>query len=155
MSAGLVARVGGVALAAVVVSNIIKIVTTPVVKLPYEKLFAIAKKQNSTASNEKYPLKGKIAIVTGSTNGLGEQIAKQLYRLGATVVIASRTYQKCVDTAEKIDTGYPESCGKILSRTLDTSDLDSVKQFVEWYRTEFEQLHYLINNAGLYSVYQD
>ena len=148
MSPGLFARAGGAALAVVVVSNMIRVVTTPVVQLPYEKLFTIAKKKHGTAANEKYPLKGKIAIVTGSTNGLGEQIATQLYRMGASVVIASRTYKKCVATAEKIAAAYPESCGKIQSRTLDTSDLDSVKDFVEWFRKEHTQLHYLVNNAG-------
>ena len=47
-------------------------------------------------------LKGITAIVTGSTSGLGRQIATELYRYGAHVVVASRNRRKCRQTIREI-----------------------------------------------------
>jgi hypothetical protein len=80
-------------------------------------------------------LKGITAIVTGSTSGLGKQIATELYRYGAHVVVASRNRRKCRLTIREIRrqhnaTGAP-AVGRLEVGVLDTSDLDSVAAFAK------------------------
>ena len=145
VSPAFLARLGSGALAMYVVACVVQVVTAPVAKLPFPTLEALAVKR---FGKSKDPLKGKIAIVTGSTNGLGEQIAAQLYRLGAEVIIASRTNSKCEVTSKKIESEYPESSGKITTHTLDTSDLKNVQSFVAWFQGQYKQLDFLVNNAG-------
>lgn len=148
----LAVRMGAAAAVVYMVASIVQVMTTEAVKLPLDKLTALAKKRIGCKDSEKYPLRGKVAIVTGSTNGLGEQMAIQLHNLGATVVIASRTFDKCVSTGAKILALHPDSCGKIFTRVLDTSDLDSVKSFADWFSATSERLDYLVNNAGRFLV---
>jgi 3-oxoacyl-ACP reductase-like protein len=148
LTIGIVAQIGAVAAAVYMFTSIAQVMMADVVTLPLDKLEALARKKTGVKDGELYPLRGKVAIVTGSTNGLGEQIAIHMYRLGATVVIASRTYDKCVSTGKNMSKLYPESCGKICTHALDTSDLQSVKDFANWFLKEKNRLDFLINNAG-------
>ena len=91
-----------------------------------------------------------IAIVTGSTSGLGEGIASELYKYGFTVVIASRNHEKSVRVIDDIRSRYPGSAGHLIYGRLDTSDLDSVKEFSSWFIETFDHLDYLVNNAGIH-----
>ena len=102
--------------------------------------------------NELAPLINVHAIVTGATSGLGREIASELYGLGATVILASRSAKKTDDVARTILQEYPDSQGTLVSeKTVDTSSLDSVKDFADWYTTKFgETLHVLVNNAGIH-----
>ena len=97
------------------------------------------------------PLSHVHAIVTGATSGLGREIACELYGLGATVILASRSAKKTADIAESIKKEYPDSTGTLsFEKTVDTSSLDSVKEFAEWYQKKFTDLHVLVNNAGIH-----
>jgi NAD(P)-dependent dehydrogenase (short-subunit alcohol dehydrogenase family) len=69
--------------------------------------------------------------------------------MGATVILASRTPKKMEETKSEISKLYPDSPGTLVAdQVLETSDLDSVVQFVKWFRTNYSQLHFLVNNAG-------
>ena len=98
------------------------------------------------------PLLNVHAIVTGATSGLGREIASELYGLGATVIMASRSAKKTADVAATIKKEYPKSQGVLMfEKTVDTSSLDSVKSFVEWYTEKYSvSLHVLVNNAGIH-----
>lgn len=104
------------------------------------------------------PLRGKIAIVTGSTAGLGQQVAADLFELGCTVIVASRTVRRCNETITRIKeeyaarhgTGRDKMCGKLEAMQLDTSDLDNVRAFVKAFHKTHSSLHLLINNAGIH-----
>lgn len=98
------------------------------------------------------PLLNVHAIVTGATSGLGREIASELYGLGATVIMASRSAKKTADVAATIKKEYPKSQGVLMfEKTVDTSSLDSVKSFVEWYTEKYsDTLHVLVNNAGIH-----
>ena len=48
---------------------------------------------------EQFNLKGKVAIITGSSKGIGKSIAKALAEQGAQVVISSRSQEACDEVA--------------------------------------------------------
>jgi NAD(P)-dependent dehydrogenase (short-subunit alcohol dehydrogenase family) len=69
--------------------------------------------------------------------------------MGATVILASRTPKKMEETKAEILKLYPDSIGTLVAeQKLDTADLDNVVSFVQWFRSKYRQLHYLVNNAG-------
>mmetsp|Transcript_6173 Transcript_6173/g.10308 ORF Transcript_6173/g.10308 Transcript_6173/m.10308 type:complete len:425 (-) Transcript_6173:107-1381(-) len=92
---------------------------------------------------------GLVIIVTGSTSGIGQRVAQELYAYGATVVIAARNPTKSEGIIEELRTTCPGSKGKLVHGKLDTSDLDSVRDFVTWFNGQFDHVDYLVNNAGI------
>ena len=90
---------------------------------------------------------GKTVIITGANVGIGFETALALYRSGANVVITCRDTQKAKETIEKLQ--KTNGKGQLESAILDLSDLDSVKHFAEEFIQKHNQLHILINNAGV------
>lgn len=96
-------------------------------------------------------LTGKNAIVTGANSGIGQQIATDLLRLGATVYLACRNEKKGEDAIEQILWSIPGARPRLRLLKLDTSDLDSVRTFAEqWSTRPARQQHIdiLVHNAG-------
>lgn len=91
--------------------------------------------------------KGKMAIVTGSSSGIGFEAARVLANKGATVIIAVRSAEKGEKAAAKIREQNKEADVKVLK--LDLADLASVKEFAEDFKKNYSQLDRLINNAGV------
>lgn len=106
--------------------------------------------------DEDYPFLGLTAIVTGSTAGLGKEIAAELYNLGANVIIASRNEAKCKEIVSEIKLKiFPSRTrGSLEVGVLDVSDLDSVITFVNHFKKSHSSLHYLINNAGIHYIHK-
>lgn len=94
--------------------------------------------------------KGKdtIVVITGSTGGLGLALAEELYRFGITVIIASRNEDRCKSTIEAIKKKYPDAKGVLDYGVVDTGDLQSVVNFVKWFKSKYSYLNILVNNAG-------
>ena len=90
-------------------------------------------------------LKGKVAIVTGASSGIGEATARELAWRGAAVVLASRAAEKL----EALEREIPASGGRALAVKTDVSDKDSVEVMVGKAVEAFGSLDILINNAGL------
>jgi len=90
-----------------------------------------------------------VIIVTGATSGIGQKIAEEMYRYGATVIIASRNAAKGEAVMEEIMAANPGSRGKLVFGKLEISDLDSVRDFVKWVNSNYKQIDYLVNNAGM------
>lgn len=93
-------------------------------------------------------LTGKRAIVTGSSSGIGEGIAKMLAREGAAVVVQGRN-----ETAgRRVQQEIEAAGGKAILAISDLSTDDGAKRVVDKALTEFGAIDILINNAGSFLV---
>jgi 3-oxoacyl-[acyl-carrier protein] reductase len=92
-----------------------------------------------------FRLDGKIALVTGASQGIGEAIAKRLAAQGATVVCAARTLSKLQAVADAITA----EGGKADVLAADLSDGASVRAAVATTVERHGAIHILVNNAGI------
>ncbi|MEX1032350.1 MAG: SDR family NAD(P)-dependent oxidoreductase [Cellvibrionaceae bacterium] len=105
--------------------------------------------RNSTALDiiEGIDLKGKIAIVTGGSSGIGTETARALAVAGAELILPTRDLEYGSAIADKLITESGNS--KIRNYEMDLSDFDSVRRFADNFMTEYRQLDILVNNAGI------
>jgi NAD(P)-dependent dehydrogenase (short-subunit alcohol dehydrogenase family) len=98
----------------------------------------------------KLSLKGKTAIVTGSSSGIGLAVALELYRLGCDVTVTSRSIARSESAIKKIkdQVGF-EGDGSLQPAALDLSDLESVEKFSREFRNKHHRLDFLSANAGM------
>ncbi|CAN6463456.1 unnamed protein product [Victoria cruziana] len=100
------------------------------------------------------PLNDLTCIVTGSTSGIGLEIAKQLAESGAHVVMACRRTQAGKELIHKWHSEW-SGMGPPLNvevMELDLLSLDSVRRFAAAWNARSGPLHVLINNAGIFSI---
>ena len=90
-------------------------------------------------------LKGKVAIVTGASSGIGEATARALAGRGAAVVLAARNEEKLRSLEREVSAAG----GQALAVEIDVADEASVRDMVERAAAEFGHLDILVNNAGL------
>ncbi|NXD81580.1 DHR13 reductase, partial [Halcyon senegalensis] len=92
-------------------------------------------------------LRGRTAIVTGGSGGIGAATALELARCGARVVLATRSAARGEAAARRIrtETGNPE----VRFMHLDLASLRSVRAFASTFLRQEPHLHLLINNAGV------
>ncbi|MFQ5867647.1 MAG: SDR family NAD(P)-dependent oxidoreductase [bacterium] len=94
-------------------------------------------------------LKEKIALVTGSTKGIGKAIAFELAREGANIVINSRNQSE----AEQVAHGIHDKMGvKTLALRADVSSIEEVKTLVKKTVDYFGRIDILVNNAGVFEI---
>jgi NAD(P)-dependent dehydrogenase (short-subunit alcohol dehydrogenase family) len=86
------------------------------------------------------------AIVTGSTRGIGEGIAKRLAAEGANVVVTGRTVESGEAVAEEI---REETDGEATFVEADMRDPDDIAALVEATAEEYGSIDILVNNAGV------
>jgi 3-oxoacyl-[acyl-carrier protein] reductase len=102
---------------------------------------------------ENQALKGKCAVVTGASSGIGRAIAIALAREGAGVVIASRGKSGKKDALLAIREEIQASGGKALAVKADVSREENVKRLVEKAVEEFGRVDILVNNAAIFPHY--
>lgn len=90
---------------------------------------------------------GKIAIVTGANSGIGYETARALAHKGATTILACRNAQKGQAALAQIEQEKPR--GTAVLMLLDLNDLDSVREFADAFKAQYQRLDLLINNAGI------
>ena len=90
----------------------------------------------------KIDLSGRVALVTGSTRGIGRSIAETLTECGAKVAVVGRDQGKAQEVAVAIG-------GEARGFACDVADVPSVTKLVEDVEKTFGSLDILVNNAGL------
>jgi len=83
-----------------------------------------------------------VALVTGSSRGIGFEVAKQLAARDYRVIVTSRSEKSAAAAAAKIGSNA-------VAHALDTSDAASIRQLAAWIKSEFSQLDIVVNNAGI------
>ncbi len=96
-------------------------------------------------SLEQFSLKGKIALVTGASSGLGACIAKGLASAGATVVVAARRKQLLQTLVADIET----EGGKALAVQMDVRKKQDISAAFDLVEKNIGTIDILINNAGV------
>ncbi len=93
-------------------------------------------------------IRGKVALITGGTKGIGYGIAQALMSQGINVAITSRSQDAAEKAASKLNANGNDSV-HALGLEADVRKLDSQKNAVEKTIAEFGQLDILVANAGL------
>ncbi|MEG3122870.1 SDR family NAD(P)-dependent oxidoreductase [Sphingomonas sp. GB1N7] len=93
-----------------------------------------------------FDLTGKVAIITGSTKGIGKASAFELAQHGAKVVISSRKQDACDAVAGEINTKY--GAGTAIAVAANISDKAGLQHLVDETRAVFGQIDVLVCNAA-------
>jgi len=93
-----------------------------------------------------FDLTGKIAIVTGSSRGIGLAIAAALAEHGARVVISSRKQEACDEVAQAINAQHGE--GRAIAVAANISAKDDLQNLVDETRKAFGRIDVLVCNAA-------
>lgn len=98
---------------------------------------------------EKFSLDGKVAIITGSSSGLGAAFATGFAAAGADIVICARRAGKLAETAVRVK----ERGRRCLAVEADVSIVDDCQRVVDETIKEFGRVDILVNNAGIASAH--
>jgi NADP-dependent 3-hydroxy acid dehydrogenase YdfG len=94
---------------------------------------------------ELFDLSDKVAIVTGTSRGLGQYFARALAKAGADLVITSRELSRLTEFKQEI-----ESLGRnALPVQLDVLNASDIENMVSMAIKEYGKIDILVNNAGL------
>ncbi|MET9529946.1 SDR family oxidoreductase [Streptomyces sp. NPDC006649] len=96
-----------------------------------------------TTHAELFDLRGKRALVTGGTRGIGMMIARGLLQAGVRVVISSRNAEACAQAQEQLST-----FGEVRAIPADLSRHDECRRLSDLVTADSERLDILVNNAG-------
>ncbi|MBP7217225.1 MAG: SDR family oxidoreductase [Candidatus Omnitrophica bacterium] len=97
-----------------------------------------------------HDLKGKTAIITGASRGIGKALACTAASLGINVAIAARQEGPLKETADEIAKKYKV---EVLPVVCDVTKLEDLESLVNKTREKFGHIDILINNAGVSSQY--
>ena len=93
-----------------------------------------------------FSVKGKVALVTGGSRGIGEMIAAGLLANGAKVYISARKAQACDEAAKRLMDTYGGEC---ISLPANVAEIEGIEALVAEITKREKYVDILINNAGL------
>jgi NAD(P)-dependent dehydrogenase (short-subunit alcohol dehydrogenase family) len=97
-------------------------------------------------------IEGKTCLITGSTSGIGKEIAIGLAKMKANVVLVGRSKAKCQATLEEIwrNASISTNRNRVSYLLADLSSQASIHQLANEFLERYESLDILINNAGVF-----
>jgi NAD(P)-dependent dehydrogenase (short-subunit alcohol dehydrogenase family) len=108
-------------------------------------MFTLAASANPVHTQQTQTLRGKTALVTGSTDGLGRELALTLARAGAHVIVHGRNAERGQSVVAEITSAG----GSARFFAADFASLDAVRAFADTIARTYPQLDLLISNAGV------
>ena len=93
-----------------------------------------------------FELKDKVAIVTGSSRGIGRSIAEAYAAMGARVVVSSRKQEACDKVVDSINARYGK--GRAVAIAANISDKHALRSLVDQTLAEFGKIDVLVCNAA-------
>jgi NAD(P)-dependent dehydrogenase (short-subunit alcohol dehydrogenase family) len=99
----------------------------------------------TTGFDDIFSIRGKVALVTGGSRGIGEMIAAGFLAAGAKVYISSRKADVCDATAERLAATYGGTC---ISLPADLSQMSGIESLAARLAEKESRLDILVNNAG-------
>lgn len=91
-------------------------------------------------------MQGKVCLVTGSSSGIGKVTARELAKMGATVVMVCRNRAK--GEAARAELKEASGNDQVDLIVADLSELSQVRRVANEFKQRYTQLHVLVNNAG-------
>ena len=92
-------------------------------------------------------MNGKVVLVTGSTDGLGREVARRVAAQGARVIVHGRNKERGAAVVDEI---AREGKGTARFYAADFGSLDQVRTFADAVRRDYPRLDVLVNNAGIW-----
>lgn len=93
-------------------------------------------------------MRGRVVLVTGSTDGIGKATALGLAKIGATVVLHGRSKDRCLSTADEIRRLSGNT--QIDFVVADLSSQKQIRRLADDITGRYTAIHVLVNNAGVY-----
>lgn len=93
-------------------------------------------------------MQGKIVIVTGANAGIGKVTARELAKMGATVIMVAR--DRARGEAALADVRGASGSARVYLMLADLSSQASIRQFAAEFQAQYDQLHVMVNNAGAF-----
>ncbi|MFF1882969.1 SDR family NAD(P)-dependent oxidoreductase, partial [Pseudarthrobacter sp. NPDC058196] len=94
-----------------------------------------------------FDLTGRVALVTGSSRGIGSSLARALADAGATVVLNGVNPERLKDAEAALAADFP--AGRIASIAFDVTDGEAAARSIAWIEEHVGPLEILVNNAGI------
>ena len=88
-------------------------------------------------------LRGKVAVVTGASRGIGKAVAQALLQEGCSVAICSRNAERLEMTISELS-----ATGPVFGVSTDVTDEKAVQRFIDAALRQFGRIDILVNNAG-------
>lgn len=95
-------------------------------------------------TTDLFSLRGRVALITGGSRGIGKMIAKGFIDQGARVYISSRKADVCEETARELS----REGGSCTALPIDASTADGIQALARAYAAHESKLDILVNNAG-------
>ena len=93
-----------------------------------------------------FDLTGKVAVVTGSSRGIGRAIAEELAAQGAKVIISSRKAEACQEVADGINARHGEGRAIVIPASI--SSKEALQALIDGTRDQFGKIDILVCNAA-------
>ena len=90
-----------------------------------------------------FDIKGKVALITGGSRGIGEMIAEGFVKQGVKTYISSRKKEQCDNTAMRLS-----KFGQCTSVPADLTQINEIQNLFSTINKNEKKLHILVNNAG-------
>jgi NAD(P)-dependent dehydrogenase (short-subunit alcohol dehydrogenase family) len=105
---------------------------------------------DNVIQNHTQNMRGKIAAITGTTSGTGYICAREIAKLGGTVLLLNRESDRSTSSLSKLKEDVPSGIFETVS--CDLQDFDSVRKAIAQIASKYDVLDILCNNAGVMAL---